>query len=185
MATFVKVAVDKVGGFFKNTGKKKIVIILSIIAFVLIIGIVGAVLLNRKPYTVLYSGLDAAEAGTIKNLLDEMGIESKVQGSIILVPEDRADELRIELASQGYPKTGLNYEIFAGSSAIGSTDLERRTYQQYQLQENMRTTIRHMEKIEDCIVIVNLAESSSFVISDASKEASVSVMLKLNKLPCN
>ena len=181
MATFVKVAVDKVGGFFKNTGKKKIVIILSIIAFVLIIGIVGAVLLNRKPYTVLYSGLDAAEAGTIKNLLDEMGIESKVQGSIILVPEDRADELRIELASQGYPKTGLNYEIFAGSSAIGSTDLERRTYQQYQLQENMRTTIRHMEKIEDCIVIVNLAESSSFVISDASKEASVSVMLKLKQ----
>jgi len=179
LATFVKAAVEKVGGFFKSAGKKKIIIISSVVAFVLIVGIVGAVLLNRKPFTVLYSGLDAAEAGTIKKLLDDMGVESKVQGSVILVPEERADELRLELASQGYPKTGLNYEIFSNSSALGTTDLERKTYQQYQLQENMRSTLRHMEKIDDCIVIVNLAESSSFVISDARKESSVSVMLKL------
>jgi len=180
VANFVKAATEKAAGLLKNLGKKKIIIILSLVAVALIVGIVGAVLLNRKPFTVLYSGLDASEAGKIKEMLDDMGVESKVQGTgTILVPEEQADELRIELAAQGYPKTGLNYDIFSNSSSLGTTDLERRTYQQYQLQENMRATIRHMDKVEDCIVIVNLADESSFVISDSSKEASASVMLKL------
>jgi len=180
VANFVKAATEKAAGLLKNLGKKKIIIILSLVAVALIVGIVGAVLLNRKPFTVLYSGLDASEAGKIKEMLDDMGVESKVQGTgTILVPEEQADELRIELAAQGYPKTGLNYDIFSNSSSLGTTDLERRTYQQYQLQENMRATIRHMDKVEDCIVIVNLADESSFVISDSSKEASASVMVKL------
>ena len=174
----MKAAVEKVGGFLKNTGKKKIIIILSIVAFVIIVGIVGAILLNRKPFTVLYSGLDAAEAGTIKKLLDDMGVESKVQRLRHSGAGVRADELRLELASQGYRRRGSTMRS-SPTRPPSTTDLERRTYQQYQLQENMRTTIRHMEKVDDCIVIVNPAESSSFVISDAAKESSVSVMLKL------
>ena len=129
MANFVKAATEKAAGLLKNLGKKKIIIILSLVAVALIVGIVGAVLLNRKPFTVLYSGLDASEAGKIKEMLDDMGVESKVQGTgTILVPEEQADELRIELAAQGYPKTGLNYDIFSNSSSLGTTDLERRTY---------------------------------------------------------
>jgi flagellar M-ring protein FliF len=166
--------------FFQNIEKKKLILIITLAAVVVIAGIVGAVLLNQVHYTVLYSGLEASEAGTIKTLLDGKGVQSKVQGtSTILVPEDQADNLRIELASEGYPSTGLNYDIFSGSSAIGSTDLERRTYYQFQLQENIRQTLRHMEKVQDCIVLVNLASDSSFVVSDNKTEASVAVQLSL------
>lgn len=154
--------------------------LITLAAVVVIAGIVGAVLLNQVHYTVLYSGLDASEAGTIKTLLDGKGVQSKVQGtSTILVPKDQADTLRIELASEGYPSSGLNYDIFSGSSALGSTDLERKTLLQYQLQENMRSTIKLMDKVQDCIVIVNLASNSSFVVSDNTTQASVAVMLNL------
>jgi flagellar M-ring protein FliF len=170
----------RAGEFFRNLERKKLFLYVGIAAAVIIIGIVGAVLLNQVKYTVLYSGLDAAEAGTIKTLLDERGIKSQIQGtSTILVPEDQADELRIDLASEGYPSTGLNYELFSGASALGATDLERRTYLQYQLQENMRATITRMEKVQDCVVIVNLGSDSSYVVAENTTEASVAVMLNL------
>ncbi|WP_143162276.1 flagellar basal-body MS-ring/collar protein FliF [Sporobacter termitidis] len=176
MKTILKKTVE----FFQNIEKKKLILLITLASVIVIAGIVGAILLNQVHYTVLYSGLDASEAGTVKTVLDGKGVKSKVQGtSTILVPEEQADTLRIELASEGYPSTGLNYDIFSGSSAIGSTDLERRTYLQYQLQENMRATIRRMEKVQDCIVIVNLAQDSSFVVSDSKSEASVAVELSL------
>lgn len=180
MAAIMKSILQKSSDFIQNIGKKKLILLAGLVAVVLAAGIIGAVVLNQVHYTVLYSELDASEAGTIKTLLDEKGIKSKVQGtSSILVPEEQADELRIQLASEGYPSTGLNYDIFSGSSALGSTDLERRTYLQYQLQENMRATIRGMEKVQDCVVIVNLASDSSYVVSDNQTDASVAVMLKL------
>lgn len=180
MASYIKSFLTRTGEFFQKTDKKKLILFAVVAALVLTVGIVGAVLLNRVKYTVLYSGLEASEAGTIMTLLEEKGIAAKTQGtSAILVPEEEADKLRIDLASQGYPNTGLNYEIFSGSSALGSTDLERQTYLQYQLQENMRATINRMDKVKDSIVIVNLATTSSFVISDNTTDASVAVMLDL------
>jgi flagellar M-ring protein FliF len=180
MAASAKSILKRAGEFFQNLEKKKLIMLIALAAVIIIAGIVGAILLNRVDYTVLFSGLDAEEAGTIKTVLDEKGILSKVQGtSTILVPEEQADELRIELASEGYPSTGLNYEIFSGSGALGSTDLERRTYLQYQLQENIRKALRTMEKVQDSIVMVNLASDSSFVVSDNQSEASAAVTLSL------
>ncbi|HHU22274.1 MAG TPA: flagellar M-ring protein FliF [Clostridiales bacterium] len=178
--TVIKSIMNKIGDFFKKTERKKIILLSVSAATVLAIVIIGTVLLNRVEYTVLYSGLNADEAGTIMTLLQEKGVPAKVKGTdTILVSEEQADEVRIELASQGYPNTGLNYDIFGYSSNMGSTDLERQTYLQYQLQENMRATIRRMNKVEDCIVIVNLASKSSFVVSSNNTEASVAVLLSL------
>lgn len=166
--------------FLSRTEKKKL-IILAVIAFAVIAAsIAGAVMLNRVQYTTLYSGLSADEAGTIMGKLEEMGVPGKADGTdSILVPEEQADELRIKLASQGYPNTGLNYDLFSNSSSLGSTDLEQQTYLQYQLQENMRKTISHMNKVSDCIVMVNLPSKSSFVVTDNTSEASVAVLLEL------
>jgi flagellar M-ring protein FliF len=180
MGDFFKGFFKRAGEFFQNLEKKKLILYIGIAVVIIAVGIVGAILLNQVKYTVLYSGLDAAEAGTIKTLLDERGIKSEVRGtSTILVPEDQADELRIDLAAEGYPSTGLNYELFSGASALGATDLERRTYLQYQLQENMRATITRMEKVQDCVVIVNLGSDSSYVVDVNAAEASVAVMLNL------
>jgi flagellar M-ring protein FliF len=180
LAEFIKSILKRTRELFQKTEKKKLILLTAAAVVVIAAGIVGAVLLNRVTYTALYSGLSAEEAGSIMTLLKEQGVTAKAEGTdTILVPEDEADELRIELAAQGYPNTGLNYDLFSNSSDIGSTDLERQTYLQYQLQENMRKTICRMSKVKDCIVIVNLATSSSFVVSNNVTEASVAVLLSL------
>jgi len=176
----IKSILSKIGEFFKKTERKKLILLSVLAAVVIAVVVIGTILLNRVEYTVLYSGLDAGEAGEIMNLLQEKGVPAKVKGTdTILVPEEQADEVRIELAAEGYPKTGLNYDIFSLSSNMGSTDLERQTYLQYQLQENMRATIRRMSKVKDCIVIINLATKSSFVVSSNTTEATVAVLLSL------
>lgn len=180
MADLIRSRLAKIGEFLKKTEKKKLILASVLILLILTAGIVGAAVLNRAKYTVLFSDLSAQEAGSILNVLKEMNVDAKAKGTdTILVPENQADDLRIELAAQGYPDTGLNYDLFSNSSAVGSTDLERQTYLQFQLQENMRSTICRMNKVKDCVVIVNLASSSSFVISDNTAPASAAVLLSL------
>jgi flagellar M-ring protein FliF len=170
----------KFSELIKKTERKKLIIIISAIILVIIAGILGAVLINRERYTVLYSSLSSVEAGKIMTKLAELGINAKADGEdTILVPEEQADDLRMQLAALGYPQTGLNYDLFSSSSDIGSTDLEQQTYLQYQLQENMRTTINRMSKVKDCLVIVNLASSSSYVVTENTTEARVAVLLNL------
>lgn len=160
--------------------RSKLILAFAIIA-VLAISITVTVLLNRVQYTALYSDLSADEAGEILGILQDDGVDAKMNGTNeILVPEGQADELRVKLASQGYPKSGLSYDMFTDSSSFGSTDVEVQMRLQYTLQENIRTTISNMDKIKDCIVIVNLGTSSAYVSSKNKTEASAAVMLELD-----
>lgn len=180
MADNLKNFFTKFTDLIKKTDRKKIIIIIAALVLIIAAGIIGAVLVNRVKYTVLYSSLSSVESVKIMAKLAELGINAKTDGDdTILVPEEQADDLRMQLAALGYPQTGLNYDLFSNSSAIGTTDLEQQTYLQYQLQENMRTTINRMSKVKDCLVIVNLASASSYVITDNTSEARVAVLLNL------
>lgn len=179
MATDIKSILNQGSDFLKKTDKKKLIKYGSMLLAVIVLAIIITLVLNRTVYTVLYSNLSAEEAGTIMTKLEELGVSAKAQGTdTILVPEEQADKLRIELASEGYPNSGLNYDFFSKSSSLTTTNDQEITYKQYQLQENMRTTISKMDKVKDCIVIVNLATTSSFVVSSATSEASVSILVE-------
>ena len=58
----------------------------------------------------------------------------------------------MELAAQGYPSTGISYDIFQNASGLGVTEMEKQTYYKFQLEENLRRTINKMEKIKDSVV---------------------------------
>ncbi len=180
MPESIKSAFSRLSEFIKKADRKKLVIISLAVVLAVAAGVIIAVLLNRTKYTVLFSSLSAEEAGSILTKLEGMGIDAKAQGAdTILVPAEQADDLRMQLAGEGYPQTGLNYDLFSSSSAIGSTDLQQQTYLQYQLQENMRATINRMSKVKDSIVIVNLASSSSYVLTENTSEARAAVLLNL------
>lgn len=166
--------------WLKKLEKRQKIILAAVIVLVVLIGVIGAALLNHVTYTTLYAGMDSEQAGTVLDTLKEMGVPTKTQGEdTILVPEKQVDQVRMELAAKGIPDTGLKYDLFSNSSSFGSTDLERQTYLQYQLQENLRKTITRMDKVKDCVVLVNLPSNSSFVVSKETMPASAAVMLEL------
>ena len=180
MGNFLNAVRRQITEFFKNTSKKqKIYFGIGIVAAVAIITVLSLVL-GQKEYEVLYTGLDESEAGEIMQKLEDLDVEAKAQGTgTILVLSDNADEVRMSLAAQGYPETGLNYDIFGDSSSLGTTDLQTQTYLQYQLQENLRSTILKLNRIEDCVVIVNTPTESLFVLSGDETQASASVMVEV------
>lgn len=173
----VKSASAKINEYLKGKKLRLFVLIGLIIAVV-----VGLTLfLNHKTYTVLYSGMDAAETGEVLALLNEMGVDARAEGEdTVLVPEGEVNEIRLELAAQGYPSTGVNdYSIYSSASGLGTTDSEKQVYYKYQLQANLRTTIMQMEKVDNAVVNLDLGEDSSFVFSENEKPPTASVMLTL------
>ena len=166
--------------FFQNRSKKQLVVIGAAAAALVVTIVIAASFLGKEEYEVLYTGLDQSEAGEIMLMLEDMDVTAKAQGSnTILILSDSADEVRMTLAAEGYPESGLNYDIFADSSSLGTTDLQTQTYLQYQLQENLRCTIMKLDRIEDCVVIVNMPSESLFVLSSDETEASASIMLEI------
>ncbi len=147
---------------------------------VLVIAVFLYFFVSYKPYSVLYAGMNASDAGDVLSVLEEMGVDAKVEGSdTVLVQSDKVDEVRMKLAAQGYPESGYNYDIFMKASGLGTTDYEKKVYLQFQLQENLRKTILKLNKVEDAVVNINLSEDSAFVISQNRKSATAAVMLTL------
>ena len=179
MGKFFSTTWTKLKETVEKMSKKMRILAIAAIAVIIASSILITVALNKVNYVPLYTGLSAGEAGQIASMLSEQGVEYKVENTdTILVAEERVNDLRISFAAQGYPQTGLSYDIFS-SSTFGSTDVETQVRLQYQLQENLRTTINAMNKIEDSIVIVNLPTKSSYVSSSNRTEATAAVMLSV------
>lgn len=180
MADFLKKTLGRIVDYFKNLekGQRTRLVIFAVLAVAIIAA--ASMLLNQKSYTVLYSGMDAADAGEVLSQLSGIGVDAKAKGTdTILVESSKADSVRMQLAADGYPKSGFNFDIFSKASGLGTTDMERRVYFQFQLQDNLSKAIKKMSKILDAVVNLSLADESAFVLSSDQKPASASVLLKL------
>lgn len=182
LVDFLKKTFKKLAERFKSlTGGQKTRLFV-LVALVAIIIVAASVLLNRKSYDVLYSGMDSADAGEVLTLLSEMGVDAKTQGSdTILVDSAKADAVRMQLAAEGYPQSGYNYDIFALASGLGATDVEKNVYLQFQLQEHLRQAILTFSEVEDVVVNLSLSKDNNFVLNTDEIPATASVVLKLRE----
>ena len=172
----------QIGEFFSKTSKGKLIRLGILAALFLVVVIVGLSLLSTASYSVLYSDMEAEDAGEIMDVLSSMGVDAQAQGTdTILVPSDKVDSLRMELSAQGYPKSGVNYDIFEKASGLGTTDMEKETYLQFQLQANLRSTILMLDGVKDAAVSINMADDSAFVVSDEEKPATAAIMLEMEQ----
>ncbi|MGI6175463.1 MAG: flagellar basal-body MS-ring/collar protein FliF [Christensenellales bacterium] len=173
---------NKFLGYFKEMPKAKRVRIFILAALIIVVVIVTSTLLTQKSYSVLYSNLDSTEAGEVFAQLNEMGIDAKAKGSdTILVESAKTEDVRMQLAAQGYPKTGFNYDIWQQASGLGSTEMERRVQLQFQLQEHLKQTIKRMEKVNDAVVLLSMGQESQYVLAKDEKPPSASVLLELSE----
>jgi flagellar M-ring protein FliF len=179
---FLKKTTDKILGYFKGLEKGQRTRFFVFTTLAIVILIAASIFLNQKSYTVLYSGMDPADAGEMLGVLEDMGINAKAEGSnTILVESSQADTVRMQLAAEGYPKSGFNFDIFSNASGLGMTDMEKRVYYQFQLQDNLSKVIKKLDKVDDAVVNISLAQESAFVLSENEKPASASVLLKLKE----
>lgn len=77
---------------------------------------------NRPSMSLLYGGLDPAQAGEVVSGVERAGVEYEVRGDTIWVDAASRDKLRMDLAAQGLPAAGsAGYELLDGMSGFGTT----------------------------------------------------------------
>ncbi|HHX71900.1 MAG TPA: flagellar M-ring protein FliF [Clostridiales bacterium] len=176
-----------VSGFYKNikesfqkTGSKKRILFISVAGAIVVVAILLVLLLGKNSYAVLYRGLSAAEGAEVIGILDELGKTYKIDvDGTIYVPAEEEALIKMQLASEGYPKSTLTYDIFTSSSAIITTDYEKRQYLIFQLQNRLQDAIKTLDGIQNAIVTLNVADDTSFVLKNEKNVSSASVVLDI------
>lgn len=164
----------------KEPGERKKMILAGVGVLIFVFGIV--LLLNYQPYTVLFPGLETQEVAEVLAQLQEKGVEAKIEnGGTILVPKDQEAALKMSLATAGYPKSGLSYDLFTNNVDMMATDSDRKMFRLYQLEERLQESIKTISGVNGAIVTINLPDDSTFVLSSQKNEASASVLVTLAK----
>ncbi|QIB68369.1 flagellar M-ring protein FliF [Aminipila butyrica] len=167
---------DEVNG--KLSRKLKIIIA---VAAVLIIAVSFAVALalNTTEYAVLYTGLEESEAIEIISVLDTQQVQYKHEGSVLYVPDDMVDKVKVALAAEGYPKSGFTYDIFKDNIGLMSTDFEKYKYAQFELENRMAATIKQFDGVKDATVAIAMAEEQKYVLEEDKTDSSASVTVTM------
>ena len=141
---------------------------------ILIVGAVAlALVLNNRPYEVLFSGLSAEEAQQITAKLLEDGVDYRFKDdSTIMVKKDVLDATKAALVQEGYPKSGFTYDTFINNAGMMTTDADKDTYKLYDLQNRIGSTIRLFDGVKDAKVTIALGEESKYALTDENKEKS-------------
>lgn len=149
------------------------------ILFLVVTG-VGSIFLwaNKSEQKVLFNNLAPEDSAEIVTKLKELKIPYTLERneSVILVPDNRIHDARLGLAEAGLPKSGIGFEIF-DKTDFGTTEFVQQLNFQRALQGELARTIKEMDEVKDCRVIVVMPKDSVFV--EDVKPPSASVFLKL------
>lgn len=168
--------------FWKKLSKKIKIVIISSTSVLVLAAIILTIMLNRTEYVVLFSELEQEETTEVMTKLQEKNIEYKYEkDGQILVPEKEEALLRMQLAQEGYPRSGLNYDVFSNNIDFMTTDYEKKQYMIFQMQERIQSSIKTISGVKDAIVTINIPDDDNFAWDSNKEESSASI--KINLLP--
>ncbi|MEC5386945.1 flagellar basal-body MS-ring/collar protein FliF [Uliginosibacterium sp. H3] len=142
--------------------------------------LVGVWLWSNKPqYSILFSNIAEKDGGAIITALQQQNVPYRVEngGSTITVPENRANELRLMLASQGLPKGGLvGFELLE-TQKIGVSQFNEQINYQRGLEGELARTIQSLSAVSGARVHLAIPKQSAFLRDEQKPTASVVVAL--------
>jgi len=128
----------------------------------------------------LYGDLNADDSSRITSQLSSQNVPFELLqgGSQIMVPNDRALKLRLNLASQGIPSGGsLGYELFDDQQTIGTTSFVQNINLVRALEGELARTIQTISSIRSARVHLVFPRRELF--SREKHQASASITLRM------
>ncbi|GIV59768.1 flagellar M-ring protein FliF [Rhodocaloribacter litoris] len=130
---------------------------------------------NRPTYGLLFSNLEATEAGRVVEALNEQGVkyELKNGGTAIYVPQDQVYALRLHLMGEGVISDGpLGDKIF-DQGTLGMTNFMQKVNLRRALEGELARTIASLSQVEMARVHLVLPEKRPFAQAQSPPTASV------------
>ena len=128
-------------------------------------------------YTLLYGGLEDAEIAEVVSELEARSVPFQLEGSRVLVPQDRIHRVRADLAEAGVSGSPSvpGYELL-DEQALGVSDFRQRVDLQRAVEGELARTLTAMDAVDSANVRLVLPEDSLF--TDQQTAATASVLLR-------
>ncbi len=142
-------------------------------------------MIGSPQYKVLYAGMTPQDTQDIVARLTARNIpyQQSTDGADILVPADKLDSARLEVASQAMPHSGrLGFELFDKPNWAGSDFSEKVNYQRA-LEAELERTLGTLSEVEAVRVHLVLPAESLYSDNQHAAKASVMVKLRHGRLP--
>jgi len=162
------------GGLEK--GHRIRIIIAGVLSIVLIASVV--IISSRVKYEPLYNDLNKTSAGTVNEALKEMGVQTKVEGTTIYVPEGKASELRIQLAAEGVIDDEGSIPEPTTSSFYETTEDKNQRYLK-EKQNDIEKGLRALKGVEYAGVELYIYDDSSFVLDENKTDSTAGIIIKM------
>jgi flagellar M-ring protein FliF len=136
-------------------------------------------LISTPDYVPLMTGMEPADAQALGAKLATKNIAYQIStdGKGVNVPSDKLDSSRMEVASDGMPRSGrLGFELFDKLN-WGQTEFDEKVNYQRALEGELERSIQTLRDVES--VRVHLVMSTDSVFLDRERAAKASVILKL------
>src|SRR5690625_3019024 len=146
-----------------ESSKTQKILFFSLLSFVVIVLSVISILSFSTKYVPLYTNLPLQEVNQIKEELDARNIpyELKDGGKTITVPEEKSEQLLVELAGQGIPNSGnIDYSFFSENASWGITDNEFNMMKLAAMETELAKLIPRIDCIDDADVMITLPKES-------------------------
>lgn len=149
------------------------------------IGVIGfsGYWITKPEMVLLADGLDRDSANTIIAKLKTAKVQYELEagGKAIRVPAEKVDELRLQVATEGFSSAGhIGFEIFDKTS-FGTTDTQERTNFQRALQGELERTIATIGEVASARVLLTMPKDTLFSEQAQPAKASVALRLKTNR----
>ena len=178
-----KEPVTKIKAAWTEQSTKNKVVILAVIGAIFAVAIILTVAMNANAdrYVVLYPSLESSEINDVYSAVKEKGVMPKIENGTVMVPADQYNSLLLELASEGYPKSTLTYDVYTKNNGMTATESDKKTYLLYQLQNRIQDTLKSISNVSNAKVTLTPTDDSQYVWQQAnsSDKASASVLMTM------
>jgi flagellar M-ring protein FliF len=132
---------------------------------------------SKPSYAMLFNNLSAKDASAIVESLQKSGTSYELanDGQTILVPQDRVNELRLSLSSEGLPGDGGTGYALLDQQGITTSDFMQRTNYQRALEGELSNTIKSIDGVEAATVHLVIPKKDVFADEQDKPTASVLV----------
>ena len=152
-----------------------------VVALVSVAGLVSFVNWNHtRDFRPLFTGMAPEDASAVVAKLKESGVEHRLaeNGTSVLVPSAKVDEVRLELAGAGLPRTGrVGFELFDRNN-LGITDFTEHVNYLRALEGELERSVKAIHVIDQARVHLTLPKDSVFVDNREPAKASVLVNVR-------
>jgi len=149
--------------------------------------VVGAIALTawltRPQYSMLFSGLQPADASAIVDQLKKNGVPYELSdgGATILVPDSQVYDQRLAAASAGLPKaTGQGYSLL-DQMGVTSSDFQQNVTYKRAIEGELANTIDAIDGVSNAAVHLAIPQQTVFVSEKQPPTASVFVQTDAGK----